>query len=299
LEFDGISGTSAGAMNAVVLADGLLKGGREGAREALKEFWYAVAKSLPFDLSIGSDVGTRLAPGVKLMLSWTKLFSPSQLNPFDINPLRDIISSKIDFDQLRTSKLKLFVAATQANTGQLRLFRTQELTPQALLASACLPSIQHAIEIEGQPNWDGGYSANPAVFPLVYDCEAKDILLVLLSPLQLGETPRTAAQIREREMDLGFNSTFLREMRSLAQARDYSQSLLSLGRLDRRLNQVHFHMIAADDLMSQLCSDTKLTTSLPFLEMLRARGRQHAKNWLATHQVDIGRRSTIDIASIF
>ena len=302
LEFDGLSGTSAGAMNAVVFADGLLRGGRDGARDALKRFWEAVANSAPFDLSVGADTETgSLAPGVRMLLHWARQFSPSQLNPFDINPLRDIVGAQIDFDRLRASSpLKLFVAATNANTGRLRLFRTGELSASALLASACLPSIHHTIEIDGEPYWDGGYSANPAVFPLVYDCDASDVLLVLLSPLLHGETPHTAEQIRSRQMDLAFNATFLREMRSIAHAREYaSRSVLPLGRLERRLKRSHFHLIAADELLSQLAAETKLATSLSFLEMLRDRGRAHALQWLSAHHWEIGRRSSVDIGDVF
>ncbi|MBS0544174.1 MAG: patatin-like phospholipase family protein [Proteobacteria bacterium] len=302
LDFEGVSGTSAGAMNAVVLADGLARGGRDGAREALAGFWEAVASSVPFDLSAGTDAenGT-MAPGVKMLLYWARQFSPSQLNPFDINPLRDIVSAQIDFDRLRaTSPLKLFIAATHANTGRLRLFRTRELSASALLASACLPSIHHTIEIDGEPYWDGGYSANPAVFPLVYDCAANDILLVLLSPLLHGQTPRTAEEIRGRQMDLAFNATFLREMRSLAHAREYaSRSVLPVGRLERRLKRLNFHLIADDELMSQLTAETKLTTSLAFLQMLRDRGRAHAREWLSAHFWEIGRRSSVDIGGVF
>lgn len=302
LSFDGVSGTSAGAMNAVVLADGLLKGGRDGAREALKTFWEAVASSAPFDLSVGADSETgSLAPGVKMLLYWARQFSPSQLNPFDVNPLRDILTAQVDFDRLRArSRLRLFIAATHANTGRLRLFRTRELSVPAVLASACLPSIHHAIEVDGEPYWDGAYSANPAVFPLMYDCDASDILLVLLSPLLHGETPHTSEDIRARQVDLAFNATFLREMRAFAHAREYaSRSLLPLGRLERRLKRVNFHLIASEELMSQLAAETKLTTSLAFLEMLRDRGRAHAAEWLATHRGDIGRRSSVDIAGMF
>lgn len=302
LRFDGISGTSAGAMNAVVLADGLTRGGRDGAREALARFWEAVAKSAPFDLGIGADAENGgLAPGVKLLLQWARQFSPAQLNPFDINPLREIIAAQVDFERLRAHcPLRLFVAATNANTGRLRLFRTQEMSVSALLASACLPSIHHTVEIDGEPYWDGGYSANPAVFPLVYDCASNDVLLVLLSPLLHGSTPHTAEEIRSRQVELAFNATFLREMRSLARAREYAgRSMLPLGRLERRLRRTNFHLVADDEFMSQLGSETKLTTHLAFLHKLRDRGRAHAQDWLSAHFWEIGRRSSVDIGDVF
>lgn len=302
LVFDGVSGASAGAMNAVVLAHGLLQGGRAGAREALGNFWRAVASSAPIDLSLGADTDNgRMSASAKMMLYWLRPFSPEQFNPFDINPLRDIVSKQIDFERLRAqSKVRLFVAATNANTGKLRLFQTGEMTAAALLASACLPSVHRAIEIDGEPYWDGAYSANPAVFPLFYDCTANDILFVLLSPPVHGRKPRSAEEIRGRALELSFNSTFLREMRTVARARAYAaRSILPLGRLERRLKRANFHLIEAADFMSTLAAETKMTTSLSFLEKLRDKGRARASDWLAAHERDVGRRSSIDIVEMF
>jgi len=305
LEFEGISGTSAGAMNAAVLAHGLLDGGRKGgrdrAREALARFWSAVAASTPFDFGLANGDNGELSPGIRLMMSWARHFSPQELNPFDVNPLRDIVVREIDFERLRAkSPLKLFVAATHANTGRLRLFTTSELSADAVLASACLPAMHHAIEIDGEPYWDGGYSANPAVFPLFYDCRADDILLVLLSPLLHGETPRSADAIRDRTLDLSFNATFLREMRMYAHAREFAgRTMWPLGRLERRLQRANFHLIQADELMSQLPTETRLATSLPFLEMLRDQGREHVRTWLKANRRNVGRSSSVDIADLF
>ena len=159
LRFDGVSGTSAGAMNAVVLAQGLMSGGNEGAREALRNFWTAVASSLPFEGAVptADGLGFRLAPAMRLMLQWTHYLSPEQLNPFDHNPLRDVLKAQIDFDQLRIrSPVKLFIAATEANSGQLRLFQNPDIGLDALLASACLPRLHRSVLIDGQPHWDGG-----------------------------------------------------------------------------------------------------------------------------------------------
>lgn len=303
-EFEGISGTSAGAMNAVVLAHGLLEGGREGARAALNGFWEAVAGQAPFDLASTTSNGdvASFSPATRMMMHWARYFSPHQLNPFDINPLRTILSARIDFERLRAaSPLKLFVAATHANTGKLRLFETAELSPDALLASACLPTVSRAIEIDGEPYWDGGYSANPAVFPLFYDCEANDILLVLLAPLLHGETPHTAEEIRSRSLDLAFNATFLREMRMYAHAREFaSRSLIPpIGRLELRLKNTCFHLVEAEDLMSSLAAETRLATSLSFLEMLRDQGRHNAAAWLDAHAGNVGHRSSVDIRKLF
>lgn len=302
-DFEGISGTSAGAMNAVVFAHGLLDGGRDGAREALARFWTAVANSAPPLLNAGAHPENGgLSTSARIILYWTQQLSPQQFNPFGINPLRDIVTTHVDFERLRAaSPLKLFIAATNANTGRLRLFRTAELSEASVLASACLPYLHHAIEIDGEPYWDGAYSANPAIFPLFYECATADILLVLLSPLDYAKTPRTTEEIRQRSQDLAFKSTFLREMRSFAHAREYvGRSFWPMGRLERRLRQIRMHLIAiTEELTSRLAVESKLTTSLPFLEMLRDQGRARATAWLSANGRKIGRRASVDIANMF
>lgn len=308
IEFEGISGTSAGAMNAVVLADGLVKGGRDGARQALNRFWESVAShapinQLPANLLQPHGAGTdgSLGPIAKALVALSRDFSPYQLNPFDLNPLRQIVTEQIDFQRLRAeSELKLFVAATHVSTGKLRLFRNEEMSVDALLASACVPSLQQAIEIDGEAYWDGGYSANPAVFPLFYECESPDVIVVLLHPLIRAQTPHTAEEIRNRVSELGFNSTFLREMRMIVQATEQSeQALLPLGRLERRLRRMNFHLIEAEALVSQLAVDSKLNAHLPFITMLRDLGRARADLWLDNNFSSIGNRSSVDLAELF
>ena len=306
-DFEGVSGTSAGAMNAVCLAHGLLAGGRDGARQALSDFWLAIADSAPFQSKAGA--GASMAPALKMMLQWADHLTPEQLNPFDLNPLRDIIEQQIDFARLRAeSPVKLFIAATHANSGKLRLFHNHELSVDALLASACLPTIHRTIHIDGQPYWDGGYSANPAVFPLVYQCASADILLVLLTPLRYSETPDTATEIRERLRELAFNSTFLREMRMFAHLREqigettlpaWLLDRLPVARLERRFSQLRFHAICADSALGDLPADSKLAVNRPFFEKLRDQGREHAQRWLDTHRAAVGRRSTLDLGKLF
>ena len=302
VSFDGVSGTSAGAMNAVVMAHGFVQDGRDGAREALQAFWQSVAASAPFDTTLGADPASGdLSIGMRLMLSWTRRFSVRQLNPFDINPLRQILAGQVDFERLRaTSPLELFVAATRVSDGKLRLFRNQELSVEALLASACLPSIHHPIEIDGEHYWDGAYSANPAVYPLFYDCAADDILLVLLTPRHHGEAPQSPDEVSARSMELAFNAAFLREMAAFARADEAARrTLLPLSGLERKFRRTRFHLIEADSVTSQLASESKLTTSLSFLEMLRDSGRNDAQVWLAAHRNDLGRRSSTDLGSRF
>lgn len=303
VHFEGISGTSAGAMNAVVLAHGLRLGGRDGAREALARFWHAVGASAAADLPFGNSdpAGAGLSAGIKLMLKWAQNFSPEQLNPLNVDPLREILTSQVDFEALRADcPVKLFVAATNANTGRLKLFSANEISAAAVSASACLPLMQRAIEIDGNPYWDGAYSANPAVFPLFYDCAANDILLVLLNPLLHGSTPRGSDEIQARTLDLAFNSTFLREMRMFAHAREFSATApLPRGRLERRLLNTHFHLIEAEELLSQLAAETRLIPNQAFLDMLKEQGRTRTIAWLDAHHAALGRRSSVDIGKLF
>ncbi len=274
LQLEGLSGSSAGAMNAVVLADGWLRGGREGARAALTRFWGELGQHMPWGLVRGKGDAIGLAPAGKLLASWASQFSPAQLNPFDLNPLRDLLEKQIDFEALRTrSPFKLFIGTTQVNTAKLRIFREHELSVDVLLASACLPRIHRTVMIEDEPYWDGGYSANPAVFPLFYECDSRDVLLVLLNPLRRSSTPHSIAEIETRIGELGLNSHFMREMR--------------------------FHMIGGSELESLARSDSKLLPHTPFLQRLQAQGREHAQHWLHESAPELGKRSTIDVKGLF
>ncbi|MEP7056299.1 MAG: patatin-like phospholipase family protein [Caldimonas sp.] len=301
VEFEGLTGSSAGAINAVVFADGWVKGGREGAREALAEFWTGVGKQLPATMTQGDGDAISLSPASKMFAAWAGHFSPAQLNPLELNPLRDLLQRQIDFDGLRAhSPFKLFVGTTQVNTGKLRVFRESELTVEVLLASACLPRLHHSVEIDGEPYWDGGYCANPAVFPLFYDCDSRDVLLVLLSPLRREGTPRTVEEIDARILELAFSANFMREMRMFSHATEFSSpAFLTFGRLERRLQQMRFHMIDSSELISLQRAETRLLAHGPFLELLHAQGRERGGLWLAAHGADIGRRSTVDVKTWF
>ena len=296
LEFEGVSGTSAGAMNAVVLANGMMQGGAEGGRRALREFWTAVATSNPFK-NVASNMSGGMTP-VKMMLQWSQMFSPDQLNPLDFDPLRDLVARQVDFAALqRHSPVKLFIAATHANSGKLRVFRDSELSLDALMASACLPTLHRAVTIDGEPYWDGGYSANPAIFPLFFDCECHDILLVLLTPITHKTTPSSAAEIKERALDIGFNAAFLREMQSFVNLRNYfCNTWPPLGRLEWRAAHTYFHMIEAEELLGDLNSATKLTASQEFFEMLFAHGRRQARDWIEAHSAKIGKSTSANMS---
>lgn len=302
VQFEGLSGSSAGAMNAVVFADGWLKGGRDGARQGLADFWTGVGKQMPWGMVIqGRGDAISLSPASKLLANWAGYFSPSQLNPFDLNPLRDLLNRQVDFEQLRVcSPFKLFVGTTQANTGKLRVFRESELTVDVLLASACLPMIHRSVEIDGEPYWDGGYSANPAVFPLFYDCDSRDVLLVLLSPLKREGTPRTVEEIEARIVEVAFSANFMREMRMFVHATEFSSAVfLTMGRLERRLHKMRFHMIDSSNVVSLQRTETKLLAHGPFLELLRGQGRERGTAWHSDHSDGVGRRSTVDVKKWF
>ena len=306
IRIDGISGTSAGAMNAVALAHGWTAGGADGARAALADFWQAVGDSVPFHVellnSLNSTTDGALPTPMNVMMGFMRLFSPYQLNPFELNPLRDVVRAQFDFERLRRDcPLKLFIAATTVRTGKVRLFHTAELSEAALLASACLPTLHHAVEIDGEHYWDGGFTANPAIYPLLYECTAPDILMVLLNPLQRDDAPRSAEDISARSMELGFSTTFLREMRMIAHARQYiaeTAGWMPLGRLERKLVGQRFHLIEAREL-AEAGSASKLNAASGFLSQLHALGRARAEDWLQAHYRQVGHTETADVAGLF
>ena len=308
LQVEGLSGSSAGAMNAVLFADGWSKGGRDGARRSLESFWTEIGKQMPWGLlAQQQDDRVGLSPLGKMLYRWTGIFSPLQLNPFDLNPLRDLLASQVDFERLRQqSPFKLFVGATHAGSGKLRIFREHELTVDMMLASACLPRIHHPILIDGQVYWDGGFSANPPVTPLFYDCESRDLLLVLLNPLLRHGVPQTLSEIEARSTELAFTASFLGEMRMLVQAIKAIKSSMAApaglgqpGPLEQRLQQLRFHMIDTSQLATFHQSDTKLLAYGPFLEQLRDQGRERARAWLSGSAAALGQRSSIDVEALF
>lgn len=305
IDIEGISGASAGAMNAVALAHGWTIGGREGARRSLSDFWESVAIRKPFSFSSEDDytaetiaVRSHPAPALNAWLSLAKFFSPYQLNPFDINPLRDILAAQIDFEQLRAKcPLKLFIAATHVNSGTLKLFRTRQLTLEMALASACLPALHHAVEIHGEAFWDGGFTANPPLFPLLHQCQARDIMVVLLHSAKNARVPVTVNEIHSRLTEIGFGAAISTELQAIALAkREASRSLLAFGRLERRLRNLNIHSITSKDFMGQLTTLSKLNTYAPFLHALRNEGRQQTERWLQENFHHIGARSSFSLA---
>jgi NTE family protein len=309
LPLEGISGTSSGAMNAVVLAHGLITGGRDGARAALTEFWTDIARELPGTSRRKSPfkewhepLGVEVRPSLRAFASLTELLSPYQLNPLDLNPIRDLLERRIDFERLRAAKdIRLFISATNLHTGKVRVFTNPEITVQSLLASACLPSLHHAIEIDGESYWDGGYSGNPPVFPLIFNCRHPDILIVMLQPLRREEVPTTAEGIRSRQAELSFNTAFLREMRAIAMSKAQIDEggWFPKGVLERRLSRLRIHMITAEEVMSKVAAGSHVNTSLSFVTALRDAGWMSAQAWLSAHFDDVGERTSVDLATLF
>ncbi|BBB64924.1 alpha/beta hydrolase [Undibacterium sp. YM2] len=308
VSIEAISGSSAGAMNAVALAHGYLQGGADGARQALKNFWDSVASISPFNTVVDEHVLTadiaaqsELPAAMKHLFAWTRFFSPSQLNPFDINPLRDILAAQIDFERLRQLPgIQLFIATTQVSTGTLKLFRNRQMSLDVLLASACLPMIHRAVEIEGEAYWDGGLTANPPLFPLVHKCKARDIIAILLHAQPRAQIPSSASEIWHRLTEMGFSSTFHTELQGLLLAkREADRGWLTWGKLERRLRKLNLHVIAAPELMSQLSSHSKMNAQAIFLHSLHAEGRARAQVWLDQHFQQLGQQSSFRMAHLF
>jgi NTE family protein len=298
LQYDGISGTSAGAMNAAVMADGFAKGGAGDARAALEDFWRRVSRAAQFSPFRRSPLDVLLgrwsldhSPVFIAMDMMARVFSPYDTNLTGSNPLRDILAECVDFRRLAQAPIKLFVTATNVRTGQGRVFRNGEVTPDVLLASACLPTLFQAIEIDGDGYWDGGYSGNPTITPLIRECTSNDTILVQINPVERPGTPQTARDILNRLNEVSFNAVLMKELRMMALLRQVAQPGDSEG---AQWAEMRIHRIASA-MMVELGYSSKLNAEWDFLCMLREEGRRSAEAFLATHGDDLGRRSTLDI----
>ena len=298
LRIDGISGTSAGAMNAAVLADGHAAGGAERGRAALDSFWRSVSRAAllsplrrtPLDVILGRWTLDHSPVFVAMDLA-SRLFSPYDLSPSGFNPLREILAEHIDFERLARAPIKVFVTTTNVRTGRGRVFRNSAITPDVLLASACLPTLFQAIEIEGEPYWDGGYSGNPTITPLVRECTSKDTILVQINPVERAGTPRTARDILNRLNEVSFNAVLLKELRMIALLRQVANPGDCEGALWAAMR---IHRVASEQ-MTELGYSSKLNAEWDFLCLLRDEGRRSAEFFLATHGEALGRRSSLDL----
>ena len=312
LEIAGISGASAGAMNAVALAAGLMEGGREGARAALRRFWNRVADASPFNQLEDGPLGALFGPSNPGLQPWLaplqqlgqalgSQLSPYQLNPLNLNPLRDILTETVDFDAVRCcTRTQLFIAATQVSTGELRIFRQSEMTADMVLASACLPLLFQAVEIDGEAYWDGGYAGNPALLPLIAETDADDLLLVQINPTRRDAVPTSAEDILDRANEVTFNASLLKELRTIALIKEV---LADAGRPDsayqrplfRRIDDLRLHRLDAGAELAPFGAASKNQTNRAFLEQLHSIGRQAADRWLAEHAGDLGQRATFTL----
>ena len=298
LRIDGISGTSAGAMNAAVLVGGHAKGGADGARAALENFWRRVSNAAllsplrrtPLDILLGRWTLDH-SPVFLAMDLMARVFSPYDLGPGGTNPLRDILAESVDFARLAQASIKLFITATNVRTGRGRVFRNDEITPDVLLASACLPTLFQAIEIDGEGYWDGGYSGNPTITPLVRECNSKDTVLVQINPVERPGLPRSARDILNRLNEVSFNAVLLKELRMIALLRQVAQPDNSEN---AKWADMRIHRISSD-LMVELGYSSKLNAEWEFLCMLRDEGRRAGDAFLTAHHEDLGRRSTFDL----
>src|SRR5499427_3519653 len=298
LRIDGISGTSAGAMNAAVLAHGYIKNGAQGARAGLEAFWRKVSYAARFSPFQRSPLDVLLgrwtldySPFFVAMDIMARVVSPYNVNPMGANPLRAILAETVDFGVLSRSPIKLFVTATNVRTGRGRVFRNGEITPDVLLASACLPTMFQAIEIDGESYWDGGYSGNPTITPLVRECNSKDTVLVQINPVERPGFPRSARDILNRLNEVSFNAVLLKELRMIALLRQVAQPDNSEN---AKWADMRIHRISSD-VMVELGYSSKLNAEWEFLCMLRDEGRRAGDAFLSTHHDDLGRRSTFDL----
>jgi NTE family protein len=291
IEIEGISGTSAGSMNAVMYAYGYMVGGADGARERLAAFWKGLSRT-------GMGQGSEYSVQAFKMLTGSS--SPYQWNPWNLNPLRDVLEANVDFEELRRCKTtKLFLAATNVRSGRGRVFTNPEITVDAVLASSCLPHLFHAVEIDGEPYWDGGYIGNPVLYPLFYETRSRDVIILHINPISRPGTPRSAHEIDDRLDEISFNSSLIKELRAIA----FVQKLIEDGWLKERyrsqLKNVLIHSIRADKALSDLSVASKLALDWPFLNNLFERGREAGGLWLDVHYADLGRRQSVDLRTEF
>jgi NTE family protein len=301
---DGIVGTSAGAMNAAVTAYGLMVGGNEGARTELRRFWTTIADNGALSLMQPSWLDRLIAPGnLDFSPGWivmdfmSRMLSPYQANPANYHPLREVLAEQIDFEWLRRSgRAKLFVCASNVMTNRLRVFEPTEICVEAVLASACLPSLFQAIEIDGEHYWDGGYMGNPPIFPLIYNCASPDVIIIMINPIEIAELPTSAQAILDRINTLSFNSSLMREMRAIA----FVSRLVEKGYDDDgRLKKMFIHCIDAEEDMRTLGVSSKLNVDRDFLTWLFELGRRQGDAFLRDHFDKIGTQSSVDIEQRF
>ena len=303
VEIEAITGASAGAMNAVALAAGYADGDREEARDALKRFWEGVLheartsplRRTPLEAMLG---GWNLdaSPAYVMLDLVTRVASPYDFNPFNLNPLKELVVELVDFDRVRKSKMKVFISATNVETGRAQVWEKKELTADHVMASACLPWLFQAVEIDGVPYWDGGFTGNPALWPLFDACQSDDVVLVQINPIRRPGAPTTARDIINRVNEITFNASLLRDLRAV----DFVTRLIEAGRLQGTgYRRILMHAIGDEKALAELGASSKFNTEPDFIDMLFAKGREAAENWLRTSFRHVGVRSTVKVRKLF
>lgn len=305
IHFEGISGTSAGSMNAVVLAYGLLTGGKEGARKKLYQFWQDVAaagvffnpcQQLPWEQFWYSPKNMNQSLGYLFFEFITRWFSPYQLNPLNINPLREVLETHVNFKELKDCQVtKLFLTATNVGTGQVKIFPTDEVSADAVMASACLPYIYKAVEINGDYYWDGGYSGNPSLFPFFYKTKSHDILIIHINPIERPAPPLLSAEIYDRINEISFNSALLKEFRAIEFVHKLLENDMLKEEYKKDYKDIFLHSISADKVLNDLSASSKMSCNWLFLEMLYNRGRAKANAWIEKNFDLLGVCSSINL----
>jgi NTE family protein len=305
LNFEGISATSAGAMNGTLLAYGLATGGPEGARKALTSFWKEVSDAAmlgplqpsPIDRML-KNYSLEFSPAFTILELVSHVLSPYQLNPMNYNPLRDVLEKSVKFDVLRSKDcpVKLFLSATNVRTSRIKIFKPEEINASAVMASACLPFMFQAVEIDGEAYWDGGYMGNPALYPLIYDCQSADIVIIHINPIHRTKLPQTATEILNRINEISFNSSLMREMRAV----NFVTKLIEKHQvIDTSIRHMFMHSIMDEKLMAGLGVASKLNADWEFLTHLRDAGYRCAEEWLGQNFAKLGVESSADIVAEF
>jgi NTE family protein len=298
IRIEAISGTSAGAMNAAVLVDGWSRNGADGARAALDAYWLRVSRAAAFSPLQRSPLERMLgrwtldtSPAYLAMDMLSRIFSPYDLNPTGFNPLRRVLADSIDFERIATSPIKLFITATNVHTGRGRIFRNNQITPDVLLASACLPTMFRAVEIEGEPYWDGGFAGNPTITPLIRESDACDTILIQINPRERRDKLRKAGDILDRLNEISFNAPLMKELRMIALLR---QAADPGGGEGARWARMRTHRIMSDRL-AEFGASSKLNAEWEFLALLKEEGRKSAEEFLSLHGADVGSKSSTDL----
>ncbi len=304
IRIEGISGTSAGAMNAVVVADGLMKGGEDAAREGLKTYWEKVSQvgqlspvqRTPIDVFMG-NWSLEGSPSFMFFDMMQQVASPYQTNPLNINPLKMLLDSVVDFERIRAcDQIKLFISATNVETGLVKVFDSKELTSDMVMASACLPFVFQAVEIDNVPYWDGGYMGNPVLYPFFYECKSEDIMIVQINPIERKGTPKTPRQIMDRVNEITFNGSLLKELRSI----DFVHRLLEEDRVDpEKYKDIKVHIVEAHDKLMEFGAASKINAEWAFLQHLFDIGREAAEEWLDKNYKHLGKRNSVNLRGMF